>query len=73
MQMRFAAGRAHAEICAQGNVPEVRSRFIHVEQRLAARLAFPIDQETTPGRNRGVVLCGIMATFPLLPDTPEMR
>ena len=67
MQMRFAAGRAHAEICLQGTVPTMPSRFIHVEQRLAARLAFPIDQETTPGRNRGVVLCGIMATFPLLP------
>lgn len=66
MQMRFASGRPHASICAQGNVPVGPSRFIHVEQRLAARLAFPIDQETTPGRNRGVVLCGIMATFPLL-------
>ena len=63
MQMRFASGLPHASICAQGNVPVGPSRFIHVEQRLDARRA-PTDPSATPGRNRGVVVAGILATFP---------
>ena len=63
MQMRFASGLPHASICAQGNVPLGPSRFIHVEQRLDARRA-PTDPSATPGRNRGVVVAGILATFP---------
>jgi hypothetical protein len=39
------------------------SRFIHVEQRRDARRA-PLDSSATPGRNRGVVIAGILATFP---------
>ncbi len=63
MQMRFASGLPHASICAQGNVPVGPSRFIHVEQRRDARRA-PTDYSATPGRNRGVVVAGILATFP---------
>jgi hypothetical protein len=65
MQMRFASGLPHASICAQGNVPLGPSRFIHVEQRRDARRAPPpLDPLATPGRNRGVVVAGILATFP---------
>ena len=60
----FASGLPHASIC-HGNVVGP-SRFIHVEQSRAARLAFPNDPSTTPGRNRGVIVCGILTTFPLL-------
>jgi hypothetical protein len=63
MQMRFASGLPHADICARGNVPVGPSRFIHVEQRRDARRA-PTDRAATPGRNRGVVVAGIVATFP---------
>jgi len=62
MQMRFASGLPHASICAQGNVPVGPSRFIHVEQRPDARRA-PGDSSATPGRNRSVVVAGILATF----------
>jgi hypothetical protein len=63
MQMRFASGLLHASICAQGNVPVGPSRFIHMEQRRDARRG-PSDPSATPGRNRGVVVAGILATFP---------
>jgi len=63
MQMRFASGLPHASICPDGNVPVGPSRFIHVEQRRDARRA-PTDPMATPGRNRGVVVAGILATFP---------
>jgi hypothetical protein len=63
MQMRFASGLTHANICPQGNVPIGPSRFIHVEQRRDARRA-PTDPAATPGRNRSVVIAGILATFP---------
>lgn len=63
MQMRFASGLPHASICAQGNVPVGPSRFIHVEQRPDARRA-PGDPSATPGRNRNMVVAGILATFP---------
>ena len=65
MQMRFASGLPHASICAQGNVPVGPSRFIHVEQSRAARLA-PNDPDAMPGRNRGIIVAGILATFPTL-------
>jgi hypothetical protein len=65
MQMRFASGLPHASICAQGNLPIGPSRFIHVEQRRDARRA-PNDRSAKPGRNRGVVVQGILATFPAL-------
>jgi hypothetical protein len=65
MQMRFASGLPHANICAQGNLPLGPSRFIHVEQRRDARRA-STDPLATPGRNRGVVVAGILATFPTL-------
>jgi hypothetical protein len=71
MQMRFASGLPHASICARGNVPVGPSRFIHLEQRLDARRA-PTDDSATPGRNRGVVVDGILATFPTL-STPAHR
>ncbi|HEU0177314.1 MAG TPA: hypothetical protein VFV58_23875 [Blastocatellia bacterium] len=61
MQMRFASGLPHESICAPGNDPVGPSRFIHVEQRIDARRA---PNDVTPGRNRGVVLAGILATFP---------
>ena len=66
MQMRFASGQPHASIC--GKATSVGpSRFIHVEQsRDARRAPPPTDPAPTPGRNRGVVVCGILATFPLL-------
>ena len=64
MQMRFASGLPHATIC-EGNLPVGPSRFIHVEQRHDARRA-PTDP-SEPGRNRGVVVEGISATFPTLP------
>jgi hypothetical protein len=64
MQMRFASGRPHASIC-KGEDGEAPSRFIHMEQSRAARRA-PADRSATPGRNRGVVVAGISATFPLL-------
>jgi hypothetical protein len=64
LQMRFASGLPHASIC-HGNVVGP-SRFIHAEQSRVARLAFPNDPSTTSGRNRGVVVCGILATFPFL-------
>jgi hypothetical protein len=70
MQMRFASGLPHASICARGNVPVGPSRFIHVEQRLDARRA-PTDESATPGRNRGVVVNGILATFPTLSPPPR--
>jgi len=63
MQMRFASGRPHASICAEGNVPVGPSRFIHVEQRRDARRA-ATDPSATPGRNRSVIVAGILATFP---------
>jgi hypothetical protein len=63
MQMRFASGLPHASICAQGNLPVGPSRFIHVEQHPDARRA-PTDPSATPRRNRGVVLAGILQTFP---------
>ncbi len=63
MQMRFASGQPHASICL-GKDPEEPSRFIHVEQSRDARRAFPADPSATPGRNRGVVVAGILATFP---------
>jgi hypothetical protein len=63
MQMRFASGLPHTSICAHGNVPVGPSRFIHVEQRRDARRA-STDRLATPGRNRGVVVAGILATFP---------
>jgi len=63
MQMRFASGRPHASICL-GKDPEEPSRFIHVEQSRDARRAFPTDPSATPGRNRSVVVAGILATFP---------
>ena len=63
MQMRFASGLRHPTICAQGNIPVGPSRFIHVEQRPDARRALT-DLAATPGRNRGVVVAGILATFP---------
>jgi hypothetical protein len=62
MQMRFASGLPHANICAEPNVPVGPSRFIHVEQRREARRA-PSDPAATPGRNRAVVIAGIAATF----------
>jgi hypothetical protein len=65
MQMRFASGLPHAGICAQGNLPIGPSRFIHVEQRHDARRD-PSDPLATPGRNRSVVVDGILATFPVL-------
>jgi hypothetical protein len=70
MQMRFASGVPHASICAQGNVPAGPSRFIHVEQSLEARRA-PTDASATPGRNRGIVVNGILATFPTLSPPPR--
>jgi hypothetical protein len=63
MQMRFASGLPHESICAEGNFPVGPSRFIHVEQRIDARRA-PNENPDTPGRNRGVVVAGILATFP---------
>jgi hypothetical protein len=63
MQMRFASGRPHASICL-GKDPEEPSRFIHMEQSRDARRAETPD----PGRNRGVVVAGILATFPPLVD-----
>ena len=63
MQMRFASGLPHASICADANVPVGPSRFIHVEQRRDARRARD-DKEATAGRNRAVVVAGILATFP---------
>ena len=63
MQMRFASGRPHASICL-GKDPEQPSRFIHVEQSRDARRAETPD----PGRNRGVVVDGIVKTFPPLSD-----
>ena len=62
MQVRFASGLTHASICASGNVPVGPSRFVHVEQRREARRAAG-DPASTPGRNRGVVIAGILATF----------
>jgi hypothetical protein len=62
MQLRFASGLPHNSICAPGNVPIGRSRFIHVEQRRDARRA-PTDPAATPGRNRDVVMAAILATF----------
>ena len=68
MQMRFASGLPHASICAEGNDPIGPSWFIHVEQRRDARRAFPTDPKATPGVNRGVVVAGILKTFPPLSD-----
>jgi hypothetical protein len=63
--MRFASGQPHASICHGGVLGP--SRFIHVEQsRDARRAPPPTDPAATLGRNRGVVVCGILATFPLL-------
>jgi hypothetical protein len=63
MQMRFASGRPHATICAEGNGPIGPSRFIHIEQLRTVRRA-PTDPDATPGVNRGIVVDGIGATFP---------
>ena len=63
MQMRYASGRSHATICADGNGPIGPSRFIHIEQRRNVRRA-PTDPDATPGVNRAVVVDGIVATFP---------
>jgi hypothetical protein len=60
MQMRFASGLPHASICL-GKDPVGPSRFIHVEQSPDARRA---PTQATAGRNRGVVVDGIRATFP---------
>jgi len=62
MQMRFASGLPHDSICAPGNAPIGRSRFIHIEQRRDARRA-RTDPTATPGRNRDVVMAAILATF----------
>jgi hypothetical protein len=62
MQLRFASGLPHASICAAPNLPVGPSRFIHVEQRRDARRAAS-DPAATPGRNRAVVIAGILATF----------
>jgi hypothetical protein len=62
MQMRFASGRPHTDICAPGHGPIAASRFIHVEQRRDARRS-KADRAATPGRNRDVVMAGILATF----------
>lgn len=62
VQLRFASGVPHASICAAGNVPAAPSRFVHVEQRRDVRRAAG-DAAATPGRNRGVVIAGILATF----------
>ena len=62
MQLRFASGLPHASICSSGNAPTAPSRFVHIEQRRDARRA-PTDSSSTPGRNRGVVVEGILATF----------
>jgi hypothetical protein len=64
MQMRFASGRPHACICL-GKDPEKPSRFVHVEQSRDARRAETPD----PGRNRGVVVDGILKTFPQFSDS----
>ena len=63
MQVRFASGLPHASICAEPNVPIGPSRFIHIEQRRDARRDAS-DPVATSGRNRGVVIAGILATFP---------
>jgi hypothetical protein len=63
MQMRFASGLPHANICPKGHVPVGPSRFIHVEQSRIARRA-PTDPSATPGRNRAVIVAGIAVTFP---------
>jgi hypothetical protein len=62
MQLRFASGVPHASICAPPNLPVGPSRFIHIEQRRDARRA-ATDPAATPGRNRAVVIYGILATF----------
>jgi hypothetical protein len=62
MQMRFASGLPHTSICAPPNLPVGPSRFIHMEQRRDARRAAD-DPAATPGRNRAVVIAGILATF----------
>ena len=62
MQLRFASGVPHASICAAPNVPVGPSRFIHVEQRRDARRAAS-DPAASAGRNRAVVIAGILATF----------
>ncbi len=62
MQMRFASGLPHTSICAPPNLPVGPSRFIHIEQRRDARRAAD-DPAATPGRNRAVVIAGILATF----------
>ena len=62
MQMRFASGLPHGEICAADRGPAGSSRFIHNEQRRDARRA-RTDPAATPGRNRDVVMAGILATF----------
>jgi hypothetical protein len=63
MQLRFASGVPHASVCPEANDPLSPSRFIHIEQRPAARSA-PNDDGATPGQNRNVVLAGIFQTFP---------
>ena len=60
MQMRFASGLPHTSICAPPNLPVGPSRFIHIEQRRDARRAVD-DPAATPGRNRAVVIAGILA------------
>jgi hypothetical protein len=62
MQLRFASGLPHASICAAPNLPVGPSRFIHIEQRRDARRAAN-DPAATPGRNRAIVIAGILATF----------
>jgi hypothetical protein len=63
MQMRFASGRPHATICAEGNGPIGPFRFIHVEQLLTVRRT-PTHPDATLGVNRAIVVDGIGVTFP---------
>jgi hypothetical protein len=63
MQLRFASGRLHEKICPPDNVPAGPSRLIHIEQRRDVRRA-PNDPAASRGKNRGVLLAGIVATFP---------
>ena len=63
MQMRFASGRPHAAICADGNGPIRPSRFIHLEQLRTVRRA-ATDPEASRGVNRDVVMAAIAVTFP---------
>ena len=57
-------GPAAREHLREGNDPEEPSRFIHVEQSRDARRALPPTEPRDPGRNRNVVMEGILKTFP---------